>query len=101
MRDGHGAGRGDDVEDRLAEPPPYGDVGADQARWHRVVVAPHRHQRVRRHLAHQDDLGRIRDGRQAQQRLGVRQRPDRGVATATPIRGRGAEPVQAGLRLGA
>jgi hypothetical protein len=63
-----------------AVPPTDLDVAADQARWHRVAVAPQRHERVGGDGAHHSQLGRIRRSGQGKQRLcrselGDRDRP--------------------------
>ena len=47
-RDDH-TRRRDDVDRVGAEPPPHDHFGADEAGRDRVAVAPHAHQRVRRH----------------------------------------------------
>ena len=61
MRHDQAAGWGHDVEAVRAETPPNLNVGADKARWGRVVVAPHRHQRVVSDLAGHGHVGRIAD----------------------------------------
>jgi hypothetical protein len=83
-----------------AEPPADLYVCADQAGRDRVAVAPQRHERVGGDGADLDDLGRIRRFGQRQQRLGLGERTDRGVAAPAVVRDREAEPVDACLGLG-
>ena len=70
MRHDQAAGWGHDVEAVRAETPPNLNVGADKARWGRVVVAPHRHQRVVSDLAGHGHVGRIADRRQPKKHFG-------------------------------
>ena len=57
----------------VSQAPTDGHLGSYHAWWHRIAVAPHRHQPISSHPADQRTFGRVRHRGKSQQKLAVSQ----------------------------
>ena len=88
------------IEPRVTKTPTNRNLGSYHPCWHRVTVAPHRHQTVRSDLADQGPLRWIRHRRKGEQRFSVCQLPNGGLPSPAGIPHLLTELIEAVLRLG-
>ena len=91
---------GDHIEAGVTKTPTNANLGSYHPRWHRITVAPHRHQPVRRHFSDQGSLRWIRHCGKGKQRFSVCQLSHRALGPPAGVAHRCAENVEAVLRLG-